>query len=292
MDMSDIGLKLSIPPGAIPGDQSLPFSVRPAAGGNIDMPANCVPHSPLYLIPSLLMQERVKITIEHSCSIQSEEDRDRMVFLGVDTSQQQVGGGYKLKEVEDVEVEFEIGDQKGCIYLKEVQSLRIGRRTDSSPGTVGKGSPLTHWWEGKSKISGEGRSERREGRCPLTHWWVQWGGEIREGGGRCPLTHWWVQWGGEIREGGGGRCPLTHWWVQWGGEIREGGGKVPTDSLVGTVGRGDQRGGGGGRCPLTHWWVQWGGKIRGGGGGRCPLTRWWVQWGGEIREGGGGEGAH
>ena len=163
VDMSDIGLKLSIPPGAIPGDQSLPFSVRPAAGGNIDMPANCVPHSPLYLIPPLLMQERVKIIIEHSCSIQSEEDRDRMVFLGVDTSQQQVGGGYKLKEVEDVEVEFEIGDQKGCIYLKEVQSLRIGRRMppDSSPGTVGKGSPLTHWWEGNSKIRGDGRSERR-----------------------------------------------------------------------------------------------------------------------------------
>ena len=61
---------------------------------------------------------------------------------------------------------------------------------------------------------GEGRSERREGRCPLTRWWVQWGGEIRE------------------------EVPTD----SYSGEE----GKVSTDSLVGTVGRGDQRGGGGG----------------------------------------------
>ena len=54
----------------------------------------------------------------------------------------------------------------------------------------------------------EGKSERREGRCPLTHWWVQWGGEIREEGGKVP-TDSLVEGRSERREG---RCPLTHWW--------------------------------------------------------------------------------
>lgn len=99
------------------------------------MPPKCVPHSPLYIVSPLQMQERAKITIEHSCNIESEEDRDSMVFLGVDPSQQ-AGDGYKLREVEDVVVEFRIGDRMGSIYLKEVQSLRIGRKlpADTPPG--------------------------------------------------------------------------------------------------------------------------------------------------------------
>lgn len=131
VDMSDIGFNMSVPPGAVPADQPLSFSARPVAGGNIDMSANCVAHSPLYILPSLQMQEKVKITIDHSCNIASQEDCDNMVFLGVVDTGQHGDGSVKLEEVEDVVVDFKIGNQKGCIYLQDVRSLRIGRKFPS-----------------------------------------------------------------------------------------------------------------------------------------------------------------
>ena len=133
VNMSEIGVHLSVPAGAIT-TQSQPLSISPVVGRSIEMPNNCIAHSPLYLIQPLQAEKEVKFTIDHSCDLKSEEDCEKMVFLGVSEESE---GTYKLKEMEDVKIEFKIADQKGTIFLKDVQSLRIGRKVSSESSNEG-----------------------------------------------------------------------------------------------------------------------------------------------------------
>lgn len=128
--MKDIGLTISIPVGAV-SESGLELSVRPVAYGNIEMPKDCVAHGPLYVIAPHQMQKEIKIVIEHSCNIESEDDCKNMVVLGLD-SRQQSDNTYRLTEIEGAKTNFRIGEQKADITLKELQSLRIGRKLSSS----------------------------------------------------------------------------------------------------------------------------------------------------------------
>ncbi len=59
--MDDIGVTLSVPAGAIPESESFSLQVRPVAYGNIEMPADCVSHSPLFIVTPLHFQKEIKI---------------------------------------------------------------------------------------------------------------------------------------------------------------------------------------------------------------------------------------
>lgn len=135
--MNDIGVTISIPAGSVPEGTQLKINIHPVVCGDIEMPDNCIPHSPLYIMSPIQMQKEIDITIEHDCNIESEEDRDNMVFLGLE-SLPQSGSTCRLREINDAVSNFKIGDQKGKIFLKDLQSLRIGRRV--SPDLPNKGT--------------------------------------------------------------------------------------------------------------------------------------------------------
>ena len=128
--MKDIGVTVSIPAGAIHENESVSLEVHPVAYGKVEMPENCVSHSPLYIIPTQKMHQEIKISIEHSCNIETEEDCKKMVFLGLDP--QPDGTTYRVKEIPNAKTNFKIGSREGEIYLKDMQPLRIGRRLSSS----------------------------------------------------------------------------------------------------------------------------------------------------------------
>ena len=125
--MEDIGLKFIIPAGAVSENRPTELSVYPVACGNVTMPADCASHSPLYIIKPVQMEKEIKIRVEHNCNLESEEDCDNMVFLGVD-SQPQPDGTYVLKQIKHAKIVFNKSVQFGEIILKELQPLKIGRK--------------------------------------------------------------------------------------------------------------------------------------------------------------------
>ena len=146
--MDDVGVTLSVPVGAIPEGESFSLQVRPVAYGNIEMPVGCVSHSPLFILSPLHFHKQVKITVEHSCNIECDEDVENLLFLGLDSMEENNGKiSCKLKKIEDVEVNFRPGDQKCEIFLKDLQSLRVGRQISASEKFEGKVVCL--WWHGE-----------------------------------------------------------------------------------------------------------------------------------------------
>ncbi len=135
IDMGDIGLKFTIPAGAVSENRSAELSVHPVACRNVKMPADYASHSPLYIIKPFQMEEEIKIQVEHNCNLESKEDCDNMVLLGVD-SQPQPDGTYVLKQIAGAKTAFISGVQFGEIVLKELQSFKIGRKcTPNDRGT-------------------------------------------------------------------------------------------------------------------------------------------------------------
>ena len=134
VDMREIGLTISIPTGAIPKNSSVLIEVQPVAHGRIEMPKDCMSCSPFYNIAPCQMNENVTVKIEHSYHIESKEDSDDMVFLGVDP-ESSFDGIYKLKEIEDVKSTFMVDDKVGQISLQNLQSLQIGKKVTLSNST-------------------------------------------------------------------------------------------------------------------------------------------------------------
>lgn len=139
--MKEIGLSISLPAGSISEGDKQQLNVYPVLSRRIEMPENSVSHSPLYIMTPLEMQRDVKITIEHSCCIETEEDHDTMMFLGVESGTEQ-DGTFKLTEIPDAVSTFRIGDRKCDIVMRKLQSLRVGRKVPHSNKGIGILPPL------------------------------------------------------------------------------------------------------------------------------------------------------
>ncbi len=127
--IKDIGVSFTVPPEALSSNEEpLTFSVAPAVGGNIETPPDCHSHSPLYMISPCSLAKEVKVTVDHTCSIDSEEDCKNMVILvPADLATAQKTGIYKLKEAQ-VEREFNVGSQIAAIKMKTLQPFRVAKK--------------------------------------------------------------------------------------------------------------------------------------------------------------------
>ncbi len=134
IEMESMGLSFAIPPGAISPEQgALTLSVAPAIGGNIASPVDCRPYSPLFMLTPCSLAKEVKVTVNHTCYIEDEEDCKNMVILvPVDLAESQKSGNYLLKEA-DLEKEFEVGSQTGEIRMKRLQPFRVAKRESPIP---------------------------------------------------------------------------------------------------------------------------------------------------------------
>ena len=129
INMKSMGLSFVIPPEAIPSDQQVVnLTVVPAIGGNIEAPPDCQSYSPLYMIAPCKLAKEAKINVDHTCSIENEEDvRNMVVLVPVDLSESQSTGTYMLKET-DFERSFKTGSQTGEIKMKNLQPFRVAKK--------------------------------------------------------------------------------------------------------------------------------------------------------------------
>ena len=134
LEMKDMGLSMTIPPEAIvPQENPVHLTVTPAVHGNIRIPEDCRPHSPMYMLSPLKLAKDAKVTVSHTCLIEDEEDSNNMVVLvPVNLAEAQASGVYTLKEI-DVEKKFEKGSQEGEIKLRQLQPFRVAKRVSRRP---------------------------------------------------------------------------------------------------------------------------------------------------------------
>ena len=72
---ADIGIKINIPPGAVPEDRPITVSVRPGYSGPFELPEDYEFASPVYAIsPGLEFNKDVKLFVTHFVDLLSEDD--------------------------------------------------------------------------------------------------------------------------------------------------------------------------------------------------------------------------
>ena len=83
----DIGIKIIIPPGAIPKGKPITVSVRPCLSGPFELPEDYELASPVYAIsPGLEFNKDVELLMAHFADLQSEDDCKNMTFLTTESS--------------------------------------------------------------------------------------------------------------------------------------------------------------------------------------------------------------
>ena len=134
LEMKDMGLSMTIPPKAIvPQENPVHLTVAPVIHGNIRIPEDCRPHSPMYMLSPHKLAKDAKVTVSHTCLIEDEEDSNNMVVLvPVNSAEAQTSGVYTLKEI-DVEKKFEKGSHEGEFKLRQLQPFRVAKRVLRRP---------------------------------------------------------------------------------------------------------------------------------------------------------------
>ena len=125
---ADIGIKINIPPGAIPEDKPITVSVRPCLSGPFELPEDYELSSPVYAIsPGLEFSKDVKLFMAHFADLQSEDDCKNMTFLTTESSSLP-GDSHPYRLLVQNNGVFKIGSRKGEISLKHFCKKAIGRK--------------------------------------------------------------------------------------------------------------------------------------------------------------------
>ena len=125
---TDIGIKIIIPPGAIPEDKPITVTVRPCLSGPFELPEDYELASPVYAIsPALKFSKDIKLFMAHFADLQSEDDCKNMTFLTTESSSLP-GDSHPYRLLAQNNGVFKIGSRKGEISLKHFCKKAIGRK--------------------------------------------------------------------------------------------------------------------------------------------------------------------
>ena len=139
LDRRDIGLKLSIPEGAVQDEakDAVEFDVQPCFKGPFKVPPGCQLTSPIYMIrKQCKFKKDVKMEIEHFANLESSEDSEEMVFVTANPSPNYHGTHpiYNLQEVDNSGhvSGFTPGKQVGVITFQELNPGPLGTARKSA----------------------------------------------------------------------------------------------------------------------------------------------------------------
>ena len=140
----EIGIKISIPSGAVPEGEALELRVRPCLSGPFVLPEGHQLASPVYLIrPAFDFANAVRLSVVHFVGLDSSCDCDRMTFLtssSFPTHGPQPKYEFKLMKGGI----FRRREDHGVIYLKHLCLLASAKQTHSSTGE--------HWASKNGKV--------------------------------------------------------------------------------------------------------------------------------------------
>ena len=139
LDRKDIGLKLSIPEGAIQDEEkdAALLDVQPCFKGPFTVPPGCQLTSPIYMVrKECKFKKDVKMEIEHFANLESDEDCKEMVFVAANPSPSYHGAHpvYNLQEIENSGhvSRFTPGGQVGVITFQELKPGPLGTARKST----------------------------------------------------------------------------------------------------------------------------------------------------------------
>ena len=123
----DIGIYFDIPAGAIPEERVVHLNVSPCLSGRFILPDDYNQASPVFMIsPEFEFQEDVMMSMVHFMDLQSEDERERMVFISAPSAPIDQDGKpvYHFKVFK--KGAFHIGQRYGSISLNHFCALAIG----------------------------------------------------------------------------------------------------------------------------------------------------------------------
>ena len=124
----DIGIKISIPPGAIPEGKPITVSVRPCLSGPFVLPEDYELASPIYKIsPGVEFSKDVKLFMAHFVDVQSEDDCKNMTFLTTESSSLP-GDSHPYRLLVQENGVFHRGSREAQISLRHFCKKAIGRK--------------------------------------------------------------------------------------------------------------------------------------------------------------------
>ena len=125
---SDIGIKINIPPGAIPEGKPITVAVRPCLSGPFELPEDYELASPVYAIsPGLEFNKDVKLFMAHFVDLRSEDDCKNMTFLTTQSSSLPKASHLCRLLVQENGV-FHRGSREGEISLRHFCKKAIGKK--------------------------------------------------------------------------------------------------------------------------------------------------------------------
>ena len=125
---ADIGIKIIIPPGAIPEGKPITVAVRPCLSGPFELPTDYELASPVYAIsPGLEFNKDVKLFMAHFANLQNEDDCKNMTFLTTESSSLP-GDSHPYRLLVQKNGVFQVGSREGEISLRHFSKKAIGRK--------------------------------------------------------------------------------------------------------------------------------------------------------------------
>ena len=125
----DIGIRFTIPPGAVPEGEKLHLTVRLCLNGPFVLPQDHDLASPMYLIqPACDFKEEVELSIFHFADIKSDDDIESMTFVSAQSKpvRGRSGPEYRLRVFQNGV--FQEAKSSGTISLKHFCFLGVGRK--------------------------------------------------------------------------------------------------------------------------------------------------------------------
>ena len=125
----DIGIRFTIPPGAVAEGEKLHLTVRPCLNGPFVLPQDRDLASPMYLIqPACNFKEEVELSMSHFVNIKSDEDIESLTFISAHSKpvRGRSGPEYRLREFQNGV--FHVGQSSGTISLKHFCILGVGTK--------------------------------------------------------------------------------------------------------------------------------------------------------------------
>ena len=132
MTWEDIGIEITVPPGAVPKGAEIVLRVRPCLSGPFVIPKDYDLTSPVYMISqSSEFSDEIQLSMAHFANLQSEEDCEEMTFLTARPSSVP-GEQYPKYQLKVLQISgpgvFHIGTNMGTISLKHFCPFTTGRR--------------------------------------------------------------------------------------------------------------------------------------------------------------------
>ena len=132
-------MEFDIPPGAVPEGRELDLTVWPCSSGPFQPPDGYELASPVFLIsPSFDFSREITLRMGHFSKLETEEDRERMVFLSAHPTPHSVVEGarepvyhYQCRVLG--EGVFRPHQQYGTVLLKHFCFVSSGRRKRKKP---------------------------------------------------------------------------------------------------------------------------------------------------------------